>query len=195
MIEWLYTSKYDDKRGPTSFESSVGVAASADDERWRPVPYHPSKWYRCGRVPGVEVFQPRALEINAKIYVIAEKYDIQPLKALARARYEEVFISVHRKDFTTKFIDSLIILFDGTPEGDELKSFAFRGAARNSADLLPNDGFGQLFMERGDIVFEIFKALAKNSGDHLYYDTKDKPAKGQQGPSKRADYLGHRLEW
>ncbi|RDW95184.1 hypothetical protein BP5796_00947 [Coleophoma crateriformis] len=164
MIEWLYTSEYDDKRGPTSFESSVGVGTLDDSENWRPVPFHPAKWYRYDGVLGVEVFRPKALEINAKMYVIAEKYDIQPLKSLARERYEEIFVSVHRKEFTASFVNSLIILFDGTLEGDGLRGFAFRAAARNSADLLQNEAFSQLFIERGEIAFDIFKCLAQNSG-------------------------------
>ncbi|RDW88237.1 hypothetical protein BP6252_00269 [Coleophoma cylindrospora] len=170
MIEWLYTSEYDDNRGPTSFESSGGVGPSDDSEDWRPVPYHPAKWYRYDRALGVEVFRPEALEINAEVYVIAEKYDIQPLKSLARERYEEVFVSVHRKEFTTSFVHSLVILFDGTPEGDGLRSFAFRAAARNSADLLQNEAFSQLFMKRGEIAFDLFKSLAQSSGSLSVHD-------------------------
>jgi hypothetical protein len=101
---------------------------------------------------------PQNLVTLAAIYVLAEKFDVQPLKTLVKGKYE----SIVRTGWNTEhFIDSLKLIYDGTPdlsEPDGLRELAVRAAATHAKELLDRGEFLNLCTERGDITTDVLKA-------------------------------------
>lgn len=101
---------------------------------------------------------PQNLVTLAAIYVVAEKYDVQPLKLLAHTKYEAIL----PKTWNTKhFVESLELIYDGLPEmsePDSLRELAIKTAAAHGKELMDRGEFMTLCKERGDIGTDIFKA-------------------------------------
>ncbi|KAF5870921.1 putative btb poz domain protein [Botrytis fragariae] len=94
---------------------------------------------------------------HAKVYIMAEKYDIQPLKRLARQRYSSVADNYWN---SRCFVQSIELIFDGTPdisEGDDLRKAVLEVASRYMKQLLAREDFAQMCQERGDIGFAILQ--------------------------------------
>ncbi|APA13645.1 hypothetical protein sscle_11g084150 [Sclerotinia sclerotiorum 1980 UF-70] len=95
----------------------------------------------------------------AKVYILAEKYDIQPLKTLARETY---FTILKTCWYSSYFVESIEIIFDGTPEisgGDCLRNSIVETASRHVKQLLARKDFTQLCQERGDIATSILQSV------------------------------------
>jgi len=98
------------------------------------------------------------LIILSAIYVTAEKYDVQPLKTLAKGKYEALLPIVWN---TEQFVESLKLIYDGTPdtnEPDGLRELAIRTAAIHAKELLDRGEFLNLCRERGDFATDVLKA-------------------------------------
>ncbi|KAM0139911.1 hypothetical protein ACHAP3_002972 [Botrytis cinerea] len=94
---------------------------------------------------------------HAKVYIIAEKFDIQPLKTLARQKYSSVANNYWN---SCCFVQSIELIFDGTPdisEGDSLRKAVLEVASRYMKQLLVREDFAQMCQERGDIGFSILQ--------------------------------------
>ncbi|KAF7936871.1 hypothetical protein BELL_0012g00370 [Botrytis elliptica] len=94
---------------------------------------------------------------HAKVYIMAEKYDIQTLKRLARQGYSSVADNYWN---SCCFVQSIELIFDGTPdisEGDDLRKAALEVASRYMKQLLVREDFAQMCQERGDISFAILQ--------------------------------------
>ncbi|KAF7890425.1 hypothetical protein EAF00_008740 [Botryotinia globosa] len=101
--------------------------------------------------------QAKDLIKHAKVYIMAEKYDIQPLKRLARQRYSFVADNYWN---SCCFVQSIELIFDGTPdisEGDDLRKAVLEVASRYMKRLLAREDFAQMCQERGDIGFAILQ--------------------------------------
>ncbi|KAF7948089.1 uncharacterized protein EAE97_003500 [Botrytis byssoidea] len=101
--------------------------------------------------------QAKDLIKHAKLYIMAEKYDIQPLKRLARQRYSFVADNYWN---SCCFVQSIELIFDGTPdisEGDDLRKAVLEVASRYMKRLLAREDFAQMCQERGDIGFAILQ--------------------------------------
>ncbi|THV46207.1 hypothetical protein BGAL_0406g00070 [Botrytis galanthina] len=101
--------------------------------------------------------QAKDLIKHAKVYIMAEKYDIQPLKTLARQRYSFVADNYWN---SCCFVQSIELIFDGTPdisEGDDLRKAVLEVASRYMKRLLAREDFAQMCQERGDIGFAILQ--------------------------------------
>lgn len=95
-----------------------------------------------------------ALLTNTQVYIMAEKYDVQPLRALAKTNYEELVNSCWE---TSAFVTTLRLLHEGTPEGDPLMEIAIKNAThpRHLKELRSNKEFAHLCKEKGDLCFDM----------------------------------------
>ncbi|KAJ8061745.1 hypothetical protein OCU04_009542 [Sclerotinia nivalis] len=104
-------------------------------------------------------FHAEDLVKHAKVYIMVEKYDIQPLKLLARERYFTISKTCWDSSY---FVESIELIFDGTPEipgGDCLRNSAVEIASRHPKQLLARDDFTQLCQERGDIATSLLQLI------------------------------------
>jgi hypothetical protein len=101
---------------------------------------------------------PQNLVTLAAIYVVAEKYDVQPLKVLAKIKYESILPTAWN---TKHFVESLELIYDGLPEmtePDSLRDLAIKTAAAHAKELMNREEFMDLCKERGDFATDVFKA-------------------------------------
>jgi len=115
MVDFLYTLDYDDDR----IDNKDQPPASTPHN---PIPTA-SVMFTFGNLPVVDDasaeqttgLNPLSLLVNAKVYIIAEKYDIQALKQWAVVKYKEVLLATWN---SSSFIESAILVFENTPESD-----------------------------------------------------------------------------
>ncbi|CAG8953893.1 hypothetical protein HYFRA_00010854 [Hymenoscyphus fraxineus] len=98
-----------------------------------------------------------ALLQNAKLYIMAEKYDVQPLKFMAEQKYTLLAPSTWN---SPAFITSLRLLYKFTPESDSLMNYAIRIASHHVSTLIDRPDYALLCKEHGELSFAIMKALA-----------------------------------
>jgi ribosomal protein S27AE len=106
----------------------------------------------------------KALVTAVKVYIIADKYDIPPLKLLSATKYRAL-LPLHWN--SNSFTESLQIIFNGTTENDRLlKDVAVNFAGRKSKELMDRGEFVSLLKGDGEMAVEILKAsLPKVSTD------------------------------
>jgi len=91
-----------------------------------------------------------------KVYIIADKYDIHPLKLLSKTKYEALLPSHWN---SSAFIDSLKLIFDETTENDRLlKDVVVDFAGGKSRELMERSEFVNLLKDNAEMAVEIFKA-------------------------------------
>ncbi|PQE08263.1 NFX1-type zinc finger-containing 1 protein [Rutstroemia sp. NJR-2017a BVV2] len=99
---------------------------------------------------------------NAKVYIIADKYDIQPLKKLACDKYTDMLSTSWN---SIEFVQTIELIFDGTPDKllqmDSIRQAAIEAAAKHSRELLDRGEFVALCQERGDIATAILQSGSK----------------------------------
>jgi hypothetical protein len=96
------------------------------------------------------------LLLNAKLYIMADRYDVQPLKVLAKTKYEQVIGNGWNHP---GFAASLKILYDETLETDRLmKDIAIKTAGQNAKVLVDRGEFANLLKSNGEIAFDILKS-------------------------------------
>lgn len=126
MMIYLYTLDYDDHRS-----SSLAKPAEAK----------------------VTAYDPASLLVNAKVYIIAEKYEIEALKKLACTKYGEVLPNTWN---TSIFSESASHLYENTVETDRmLRDVIVQGASDNVKNLLDRGEFVEMLKSHGDIATEI----------------------------------------
>jgi len=130
MIDFIYTDSYCDN---TTIGTAVGSSQKA---------------------PGV----PQSLLLNTKIYIIADKYDIQILKLYAVKKYSE---ALPREGLTSSFSSSLRLMYEQTLENDRLLKDRAKSFARDHYRILANkEEFQALCKEIGEVAADVLKALA-----------------------------------
>jgi hypothetical protein len=112
----------------------------------------------------------KGLITSAQVYILADKYDVSPLKAMACKIYKHLSKSFWN---TEEFIESLTIIFDNTPdtttEIDMLRATASKEAMTYAKDLLSIASFQELCQERGDIATAVLMAsVALVDKDEVY---------------------------
>ncbi|TAQ87236.1 hypothetical protein B7494_g4422 [Chlorociboria aeruginascens] len=94
-----------------------------------------------------------ALLINAKVYILAEKYDIQPLKLYSTQKYKSLLPGTMS---SSCFVESLEMIYDGTPDRvgaqELLREIVINAASERAKDLLEREDFFMLCKDRGDIA-------------------------------------------
>ena len=98
----------------------------------------------------------QAIITYVKVYVFAEKYDIQPLKSAVRRKCFEVASMAWN---TSAFIQSLKLIYDGTPQTtktNELRETAIKIAAEHTNELVEIEDFVTLCEGNGQITTKYF---------------------------------------
>lgn len=99
---------------------------------------------------------PSPLLMHAKVYVMAEKYDVPALKALSKEKYEAA-ASTAWDDII--FTESLKLIYEETPDSDTLfRDVAAKAAAAHLAKLVDRVEFEELCKINGEIGFDILNA-------------------------------------
>ena len=130
MITFLYAGTYDDGNPATS--SVVGAADPC--------------------VVG------KIMMANTRVYAIAEKYDIGPLKWLASDKFREVGYCDAWK--CENFSNVVLEVFNSTPDWDVLlRGVVSHICARHVDDLLASERWKQLLVENGAIGLSILKSV------------------------------------
>ena len=115
------------------------------------------------QTPAAPPVSPQNLITLAAIYIAADKYDVQPLKVLAKTKYESILATAWN---TKQFVESLELIYDGLPEMSEpdmLRDLAIKTAATHAKELMEREEFMTLFQERGDFATDVFKASLQQS--------------------------------
>ena len=130
MITFLYAGTYDDGNPATS--SVVGAADPC--------------------VVG------KILMANTRVYAIADKYDIGPLKWSASAKFRNVRCCDAWK--CENFSNVVLDVFDTTPENDlGLRNIVSHYCARHIDDVLASKSWNEFLKVNGAIGLSIFKVV------------------------------------
>lgn len=126
MIDFLYAIDYDDR--PTTFLAEPANQAT-------------------------DAHNPASLLINAKVYIIADKYELKALRELACNKYKEAVANAWN---TSIFSESASLVFDNTVETDRmLRDVIVQVASHNARALLDRGEFVKMLKHHGDIATEI----------------------------------------
>lgn len=130
-MDFLYTLDYDDHRSP--------IKGPGDERR------HDSA----------------SLVVNAKVYIVADKYELDDLKKLACTKYKQLLPggTWNSSDFT----ESARLVYDNTMETDRmLRDIIVQSAGINVKALLDRGEFVELLKDHGDLATEIMgKVVAR----------------------------------
>ncbi|KAF7888120.1 uncharacterized protein EAF02_002661 [Botrytis sinoallii] len=97
------------------------------------------------------------LTICIRVFIIAEKYDIQVLKVLVKTKFEK---AVFTEWNTISLSASLRLMYDELPESDRLlKDIAIQAAADHMEELADKGEFAKLCKEDGEIAYDVLKAF------------------------------------
>jgi hypothetical protein len=167
MIKFLYTDTYED------FNDSMATATATDPtiaakmsevkgerpqqvQSKRKTPQTSTPQFPASTRASKTVEPSEAVLINTKVYIIGDKYDIQPLKDLATKKYGEALPNHWN---SAPFVASLKLIYEGTLEKDRpLKDLAADTAAMHANELTDRGEFASLCKENGEITFDVLKA-------------------------------------
>jgi hypothetical protein len=145
MIDFLYCLDYDDNRLDIEDQPPTSRAHNSIPP---PVKFTFGEGTGTDSIPTVSgatvAEQPTGLNsaslvVNAKIYIIADKYDIQALKEWAVAKYKEVLPATWN---SPSFIESASLVFEKTLESDRmLREVIIRKASENAKALFDRGEF------------------------------------------------------
>jgi hypothetical protein len=143
MIDFLYRLDYDDHRLDYGFQFQD---STENDE-----------------IAVVDALNAASLLVNAKVYIIAEKYDIQSLKEWAATKYNEVLPATWN---STSFIESARLIFENTPESDRiLRDIIIRKTGEDAKVLFHRGEFNALLKSHGDFAIEVLRDVVFNPPD------------------------------
>ncbi|TGO91634.1 hypothetical protein BPOR_0022g00190 [Botrytis porri] len=97
------------------------------------------------------------LLVNTMVYIIGDKYDIQPLKNLAKKKYEAAVVT----DWNTpSFSASLELIYEELPESDTaLASIAVETAAKHLRELNDRGEFSNLCKNNPAIAYDLLTTI------------------------------------
>jgi hypothetical protein len=100
------------------------------------------------------------LLVHAKVYIMADKYDMHPLKVLAATKYKLVVTLDWRK---SAFLDSARLLYSETVDSDrQLRDVIAQTAKTHLCELLKQDEFVSTLRSHIDMAVDILKLTASN---------------------------------
>lgn len=155
MIDYLYTLDYDDR--PSS--SIVAEEAKHDQQH------------------GPGSHQAPSLLVNAKVYIIADKYEVEALKWFAGTKYKKILSNTWNTHF---FPESACHVLENAMKTDRLlRDVIVRVASEHVKELLDHDDFVEMLKNHGDIAADIFCKVVKRCD-----------SASEQGPGEPpSDYL------
>jgi hypothetical protein len=149
MISYVYTFDYRDEEHQDPDSDSCNPPDPPRDNNGRD---------GSGRqdISGREEDQP-ALLSSVRVYAIADKYDIPPLKEMAKKRFE----TSAEKNWTHRDFSGIVKeIFESTPTSDRgLRDIATRIVASHADVLVQRDEFRWLIGEVGDLGLNILCLL------------------------------------
>lgn len=106
------------------------------------------------------------LMINALVYALADKYDLDPLKALARSKFEEV---PSLEEVPVDFANVAREVYTSTPSGDRgLRDLVLTTCMAHMDDLFRNDDFNALLEEEAQLSRDLLRReVAKGQLHHM----------------------------
>lgn len=138
MIDFLHTLDYDDR------PSSSMVAEEAKQQQQQ---------------QARATDQASSLLINAKVYIIADKYELEALKWFACSKYKKILLNTWNTPF---FAESACHVLENTMETDRLlRDVIVRVASEHAKDLLDRDEFVEMLKNHGDIAADILRKVVK----------------------------------
>lgn len=106
------------------------------------------------------------LMANALVYSIADKYDIDRLKAFARSRFNDGGCCEMWN--CENFREVVTTVFDTTPDSDQgLRSDVVESCADHIDKALTSEMWNEFFAENGAIALEVFKFARQNSNAEI----------------------------
>jgi len=107
-----------------------------------------------------QLYNSISLTTNAKVFIIADKYEIQALKEWAVIKYKEVLPSSWN---SPNFIESACLIYNNTLETDRiLRDVIVQEASKNIKELLDRGEFVDLLKRHGDFAAEVLKEVVYN---------------------------------
>lgn len=162
-MDFLYSLDYDDERG----ELKASQESHKPEHKFGEESFE--NWTFGYSQP--TVYDPISLLINAKVYIIAEKYDIQALKELACAKYKEVW---QKSWNSAHFTESASLVYENTVEEDKmLRDVIVKAASDNIKALLDRGEFVELLKSYGDFATDILKNVVCNPDSTDYQEIGD----------------------
>lgn len=167
MIKFLYTDTYEDGNDSTATATitdptiaakmSQFTAERPQDVQSQPKSPQNSTPQSSASTRASKTVEPaEAVLINTKVYIIGDKYDIQPLKDLAAKKYGEALPNHWN---SAPFVASLKLVYEETLENDRpLKDLAVKTAAKHAKELTDRGEFASLCKENAEITFDVLKA-------------------------------------
>lgn len=116
-------------------------------------------------VKDAELFMGPILAANALVYSIADKYEIEDLKALAKVKFETfAFAAWNCKDFPAIVAQ----VFDTTPESDlGLRDVVSLICAKHIDEILTSEVWSDLLTDNGAIGLSILKSARQRSVEEV----------------------------
>lgn len=163
MIDFLYKLDYDDHR-------FAPIISKIDFNSGRPAKVSSVATFNFGNKTdadqdqAVDQDQPKmvnslSLLINAKVYIIADKYEVQALKDLAIAKYLHVLPETWN---SSAFAESADLVYNNTVETDRmLRDAIVQGASKNVKALLDRGEFVDLLKSQSDLTVEVLREVVK----------------------------------
>lgn len=106
------------------------------------------------------------LAINIKMYIIADKYDIEDLKELACSKSIPAMRGM--KDMYATLTKCIRFLYENTMEEDRKMKITVMGKVLVVIDTLRNyPDFDALLQERGDLAYDLVQGMMQNHVDTL----------------------------
>ena len=153
MLRFLYGKGYDDGNNTTTF----GVS-----ETYTSTPSKAVRTYTSSAPSAPVLTTARGQDsigpplMNAKMYAIGKKYDIQALKVVAQMKYRAVLPDMWK---STSFIASLKLLYEEATDTDHaMKDIAIQLAGQHARELLGIEEFVKLCKENGEITVDVMNA-------------------------------------
>lgn len=169
MIDFLYKRDYDDQRAAPRIRKDdsrplAKVSSNANfgfvDNTYL-IPSQTCDQYQNDYEEQHMIINPLSLLINAKVYVIADKYEIQALKDLAVAKYKEVLPDTWN---SPSFSESALLVYNNTVEIDRmLRDVIVQGASKNAKTLLDRGEFVDLLKSQSDLAVEVLREVVHNN--------------------------------
>ena len=145
MIDFLYRLDYDDNRLDTEDQPPTSGPHNS--------------------IPPPFMFNSVSLLINAKIYIIADKYNIHSLKEWAVTKYKEVLLATWN---STSFVESARLIYENTLDDDRmLREVIIQKASENVKALFDRGEFVELLRSHGDFAMEVLIDVVFNPPDDV----------------------------
>ncbi|KAH8591443.1 hypothetical protein B0O99DRAFT_719030 [Bisporella sp. PMI_857] len=104
-------------------------------------------------------FNAQPLVVITKVYAMAEKYDVQPLKHVAAQKYAKILPNAL---MTSQFIESLRIMYEDNSSAkvnDILRLEASKFAGRHAKQLMAKQEFVSLCRQKGDLATDVLRGM------------------------------------